>query len=1033
MSVMNERRVMRKLVPLDPDEKVLDTTQGSVSCLPGDDFLGRDGILFVTDRRVGVSAAGGLFTSDDARWAPYHLVRSISVGQGRLDIVMLDGGTLRIESDSGIHRAQASRLVECGMSTFLRSDLLEDFQKAVGLRDQGFVEDALAIFDALQARQNRSLPLLMQRMSTLDDLGRGEEALAVARQAAEIGGFEPEFYCEFLAYLALKWGQLEEAERVATETYEAAPRVLPLVIRGQARLDGGEIASALLDAEKAVSTDPMDVRAWLLLARIGAEWGDAVVLQRSIARLHDLEQLEAASVFESALLLAQGDPEAAYRSADAALTNGLTDPMIARAMVHAAVELESDAVLAKLEQLDSLAAHNFLYQLGACSVLLQHRRSSDARARLESLSLLDNTLTRALRGCVAAAYHVERGEWGEARDALAEVVASDSPDWLVVESYQSLWTTCCALAGWAALEVDDAARAAELLLRAEAGTPSELPWIRSAIPELAERATTRASLSRTGGSAVQSATTYEVLCRLDAEVRRSRRLAELSARVQHMLDDFDEAPVIAVMGEYSVGKSSFINALIQQPLLPTGEGVTTGTITVLRHGTPERMRAVFRDGRVVERDGVTSVEEFVKETGRGIEAGDLPHHVDVFLPSDVLRTTTVVDTPGLNAPFPEHRKITESFLAEADAIVWLFNVETAGRSTEKEFLDKLGEHRRKTVGVVNQIDLVPKDELDDVLEAIKDAFPGTFASVHPVSAKRALDALRKSDPELGKRSGMPSLFEWLEAEILSKARPIKEGATREKVRAVLVDVRTLRENFDALTSDQLNEVRATREDLRKWIDRELASDLSEALAEMRQELEAAVKSLATAALSAGGAGNPQRNALAPVERAFLADAKQAWDRAVQTVLARYDARIELLGPTLDRLSADEWQGVLDASRRALSLSFESWRKDLEDYAEQLYSYASGFADGGGVHRAYVAIPSSERRDPEHVRVALRLSLSFSWERAQVAFARWTGELRANTVDALARLEREMRAEVARTRETSFREVERLALPLDGVG
>jgi hypothetical protein len=45
-----------------------------------------------------------------------------------------------------------------------------------------------------------------------------------------------------------------------------------------------------------------------------------------------------------------------------------------------------------------------------------------------------------------------------------------------------------------------------------------------------------------------------------------------------------------------------------------------------------------------------------------------------------------VDTPGLNSIQPEHEATAREFIAQADAVIWLFTVDQAGKASEREAL-----------------------------------------------------------------------------------------------------------------------------------------------------------------------------------------------------------------------------------------------------------------------------------------------------------------------------------------------------------
>ena len=80
--------------------------------------------------------------------------------------------------------------------------------------------------------------------------------------------------------------------------------------------------------------------------------------------------------------------------------------------------------------------------------------------------------------------------------------------------------------------------------------------------------------------------------------RARRRWSALAPAAARALEAFDRPLLVAVMGEFNAGKSSFVNALCGDEVAPTGVTPTTATINVLRHGEragarrpPRRQRA----------------------------------------------------------------------------------------------------------------------------------------------------------------------------------------------------------------------------------------------------------------------------------------------------------------------------------------------------------------------------------------------------------------------------------------------------------
>ncbi len=254
-------------------------------------------------------------------------------------------------------------------------------------------------------------------------------------------------------------------------------------------------------------------------------------------------------------------------------------------------------------------------------------------------------------------------------------------------------------------------------------------------------------------------------------------LAPAAARA---LEAFDRPLLVAVMGEFNAGKSSFVNALCGADVAPTGVTPTTATINVLRYGERAEMRVVRHDGStepVPVPDAPTFLSGLRDEDTRAIRA------VDIFLPVEALRRVEIVDTPGLNAIRPEHERIARDFLRDADAIVWVFATGQAAKATEREALAVAHAAGKRVVGVINKIDLAGPGEVQAVIRHVERALGELVDSVVPFSATAAAEARRagRADPSL------EALTATLERRFLADARALKRqtalGALRRLVEA----------------------------------------------------------------------------------------------------------------------------------------------------------------------------------------------------------------------------------------------------------
>lgn len=206
----------------------------------------------------------------------------------------------------------------------------------------------------------------------------------------------------------------------------------------------------------------------------------------------------------------------------------------------------------------------------------------------------------------------------------------------------------------------------------------------------------------------------------------SAELKTSHARFSELLDALDSDAVrLVVLGEFSRGKSSLVNALLGIELLPTALQATTAINTFVRMLPADRterfIRIHFQDGRPVqevpwvddqalERWG-TELDESHADVRQTLD------YIEAFMEHPLLQKGLVlVDTPGLETVIKHHEVITRKAIAEAHIALWVQNTtQLGGAATEWAFLtDTLRNNFRKFITVIGWWDKVL--EPDDARE-----------------------------------------------------------------------------------------------------------------------------------------------------------------------------------------------------------------------------------------------------------------------------------------------------------------------------
>ncbi len=123
---------------------------------------------------------------------------------------------------------------------------------------------------------------------------------------------------------------------------------------------------------------------------------------------------------------------------------------------------------------------------------------------------------------------------------------------------------------------------------------------------------------------------------------------------------------VACLGQFKRGKSTLLNALVGDPILPTGVTPVTAVVTVLRHGTTRAARVRHASGDWQPIDPAM-LRAYVSEQENPENAKQVAA-VEVFVPSRLLAGgMCLVDTPGLGSVFAGNTEATRAFVPHIDA------------------------------------------------------------------------------------------------------------------------------------------------------------------------------------------------------------------------------------------------------------------------------------------------------------------------------------------------------------------------------
>ncbi|MBY0122657.1 dynamin family protein [Bacillus sp. S/N-304-OC-R1] len=177
---------------------------------------------------------------------------------------------------------------------------------------------------------------------------------------------------------------------------------------------------------------------------------------------------------------------------------------------------------------------------------------------------------------------------------------------------------------------------------------------------------------------------------------------------------------IAFCGHFSAGKSSMINKIIGENLLPSSPIPTSANLVKIKSGE-DYAKVIFKEGnpRLYPAPyDYNRVKSYAKD-------GDQIHSIEIsYSDTSLPRNAVIMDTPGIDSTDDAHRIATESALHLADIVFYVMDYNHVQSELNFLFTKELAEAGKQVYLIINMIDKHREEELtfEQFKQSVKDSF-----------------------------------------------------------------------------------------------------------------------------------------------------------------------------------------------------------------------------------------------------------------------------------------------------------------------
>lgn len=269
--------------------------------------------------------------------------------------------------------------------------------------------------------------------------------------------------------------------------------------------------------------------------------------------------------------------------------------------------------------------------------------------------------------------------------------------------------------------------------------------------------------------------------------------------------------VLPVVGEFSSGKTTLINALTNSKKLETASKATTSVIYEIYFGNPqEKGEIIYNNGSLEEVEDLGVIKNDQLDNVQFIRIYDTAQKI--------ANSTVIVDTPGLSSNDARHLQALNSYLPNADAILLCIDINQQITNSLIEFIKSAKLTERPIYLVVTKTDSKTQNEVEQAVEYIQKNIELPLDNIVCISAlnnqlddfyKLIGDIQQKKNDIIGKKITFEleqirkNLVSQLEELIKSASSPNEMEKERKSKQRELM---RLQDNIDKLARDVRNDV-----------------------------------------------------------------------------------------------------------------------------------------------------------------------------------------------------------------------------------
>ena len=197
----------------------------------------------------------------------------------------------------------------------------------------------------------------------------------------------------------------------------------------------------------------------------------------------------------------------------------------------------------------------------------------------------------------------------------------------------------------------------------------------------------------------------DILYKLKKEVEKSKNSTLIHTINQVIKKVYLNQYTASFVGHFSAGKSTLINLLLEQDILPSSPVPTTSNTAIVSVADKQEIIANLENQQYTK---LKTYDEVKKMNRLNVDV----ESVEINFPSSKFKNGfTLQDTPGVDSNVATHQSTTEQFMYTSNILFYTVDYNHVQSALNFQFIKRMNDVGIPVIFIINQIDKHNEDEI----------------------------------------------------------------------------------------------------------------------------------------------------------------------------------------------------------------------------------------------------------------------------------------------------------------------------------